>query len=204
MKKFHQYKLSKNDKQIIKNFKLDNNYKTLNQEEKDYYWSKILNTNDRKILTKLYSELMWMNAYITIINDKEYFIYDYYEKNFYNIFFYNISEKTDSELTSRKEHIELFRVMCSIILDDIKYGNSLSYKIKLPTKNAKLYFKLIDKVIRNIYKNSNFNIKKINNNFYYYHKGKINKPCIKYLRSMIFSYKKPFINIKKFISKLKC
>lgn len=204
MKRFNQYKLSKNDKQIIKNFEIDNNYRTLNQEEKDYYWLKILNTTNDRTLIELYSKLRWMNAYIAIINNKEYFIYDYYEKNFYNIFFYNITERKERELTTKKEDIDLFRVICSIVLDDIKYGNSLSYKIKLPTKYVKLYFKLIDKVTRKRFKNSRFIIKKINNNFYYYYKGKMHKPSMKYLRSLVYAYNQPFIDAKKLITKLKC
>lgn len=203
MKRFHQYKLSKNDKQIIKNFEIDTNYITLNQEEKDYYWLKILNSNDKRILTELYSKLKWMNAYISIINDREYFIYDYYEKNFYNIFFYNITDRKENELTTRKDDIDLFGVICSIVLDDIEYGNSLSYKIKLPTKNVKLYFKLIDKVTRKRFKNSRFIINKMNNSFYYYNKGKMNKPSIKYLRSLAYSYKQPFIDVKSLITKIK-
>ncbi len=51
MKNFNNYKLSKNDKQIIKNFKLDREYKVLTKDELDEYWCKILNlTVDNKVI----------------------------------------------------------------------------------------------------------------------------------------------------------
>lgn len=166
MKKFNQYELSKNDKQLIKNFQINEDYKTLFQEEQDTYWEKILESNRTSSLNKLYSKLRWMQSYKTTINN-EYFLYDYYEKNFYNIFFYNINYIKEKELTTRKEDIDLFSVICSIVIDEYKYKRTLSYKIKLPNKYTKLYFKLIDKVFRQN-KILDFKLKKINGEYFYY------------------------------------
>ncbi len=165
MKRFNQYKLSKNDKQLINNFRINKDYTPLSAEEQDAYWFKILGTNKTSILKKLYSNLRWMNSYSSI--NSEYFIYDWYEKNFYNISFYNTKDRKEYELTTRKEDIELFRIICSIVIDEHKIGRSLSFKIKLPNKCTKLYFKLIAKVFR---ENGirDFKLHKIGGEYFYY------------------------------------
>ena len=164
MKRFNQYKLSKNDKQLIKNFRINKDYKHLSTEEQDTYWFKILGTDKTSILKKLYSNLRWMNSYSSI--NSEYFIYDWYEKNFYNISFFNIS-RGEYELTTRKEDIELFRIICSIAINEYKICRSLSFKIKLPNKCPKLYFKLIDKVFRE-HGIRDFKLHKIGGEYCYY------------------------------------
>ena len=208
MKKFNQYKLSKNDKQLIKNFNTSDNYRTLTKEECDEYWYNILQTNREKCLDKLYKKLRWMRSYETKINDSTYFIYDYYEKNFYNIFFYNISDiKEEKKLTNRKEDIELFKVICSIVLDEFKYMRTLSYKIHLPKNNTKLYFKLIDKIFREN-KEYRFKMKKIKCEYYYF----LHRKCQMHLKwntarelkeSPMFSRKIKFIDRINLIKELR-
>lgn len=52
MKKFSQYKLTQNDKQIIKNFKIDCKYKTLFAGELELYWKRILNLTECEKMIK--------------------------------------------------------------------------------------------------------------------------------------------------------
>ena len=207
MKKFHQYKLSKNDKQIIKNFKLDVDFKILSQDELKRYWCKILNISYTKKLKTFYKRLWCMQGYVSIINGNEYFFFDYNEKNFYNIFFYNmndIKENNTNSLTNSRESIDVFKVICSIYLEEKKNYRNLSCKIKLPNKFSKLYFKLIDKITREKNKKTVFNIRKIKNEYYYYFKFDyrfISK--LSYLRGMASSYKKPPIDIDQYVKKFK-
>lgn len=209
MKKFNKYILSKNDKQIIKNFSRSTDYKKLgtgntkDTEELDKYWLRILETSNKAVLKKLYKHLRDMHGYITIINSTEYFICDYYDKNFYNIFCYNMSSNEIINLSNSKEHIDLFRIICDIVIVECNKGYNISYKIKLSSTNTKLYFKLIDKIMRLRYKQSEFILKKIKRDYYYYYKGICHKPTIKYLRSRCHSYKKPFVIPENIITKLK-
>lgn len=210
MNKFNNYKLTKNDKHIIKKFKLDGEFRILSKDELDTYWCKILNlsvTNKETKLKNFYRPLLDMKGYISIINDNEYFFFDYNEKNFYNIFFYNMNnlkEGNIKSLTNSRDSIEIFKVICSILIEERKLERSLSYKIMLPNKYTKLFFKLIDKSVREIWKNTRMNIKKIKNDYYYYYRGKYNEIYrgIRFLRTYVFHYKKPFINIDEYIKKL--
>lgn len=210
MKNFNNYKLTKNDKQIIKNFKLDRIYKVLSKDELDTYWCKILNLSDADKETKLkifYRPLLDMRGYISIINDTEYFFFDYNEKNFYNIWFYNmndIKENSIIDLTNSRDDIEIFKVICGILREERKLERSLSYKIKLPKKSTKLFFKLIDKSVREIWKNTRMNIKKIKNEYYYHYRGNDELyGGVRFLRTYVFHCKKPFIDIDKYIKKHK-
>ena len=210
MNKFNNYKLTKNDKHIIKKFKLDREFRILSKDELDTYWRKILNLSDTNKETKLknfYRPLLDMKGYISIINDNEYFFFDYNEKNFYNIFFYNMNnlkEGNIKSLTNSKDSIEIFKVICSILREERKLERSLSYKIMLPNKYTKLFFKLIDKSVREIWKNTRMNIKKIKNNYHYYYRGNYNEIYrgIRFLRTYVFHYKKSFIDIDEYIKKL--
>lgn len=205
MKRFHQYKLSKNDKQIIKNFKLNIDFKNLSKEELDEYWYKILNIPTK--LNNFYTPLLDMQGYVSTINGNEYFFFDYNEKNFYNIFFYNmndIKENNTNSLTNSRESIDIFKVICSIYLCERKKKRTLSYKIKIPHKFSKLYFKLIDKITREQYKNTNMKIKKIKNEYFYYYRGnRYNWHSLRFLRTYAYHYKKPPIDIDDYIRKFK-
>lgn len=207
MKRFHQYKLSKNDKQIIKNFKLDIDFKELSPEDLFIYWKKILNTKNEKVLNIFSKPLLDMQGYVSMINGNEYFFFDYNEKNFYNIFFYNmndIKENNTNSLTNSRESIDVFKVICSIYLDEVKKHRTLSYKIKLPHKFSKLYFKLIDKITKELYKNTNMKIKKIKNEYYYYYRGsRYNWHSLRFLRTYAYHYKKPPIDIDDYVRKFK-
>ena len=210
MKNYNQYELSKNDKQLIKNFRTSTDFKILNQEETDYYWLKILDPifdKRKQCLNELYANLRYMNAYVCIIYGKEYFIYDYYVKNVYNIFFYNITDNIETDLTTSKEHINLFSVLCFIIINDILYKKSLSYKIKLPTKNVKLYFKLIDKVIR-LNTTKVFNVKRYKKSYFYESKIVIYNANTTFytkrqLKEKYLYNRHPFVDRIKFLNLLK-
>lgn len=206
MKNFHKYKLSKNDNQIIKNFNLDTKYRVLSTEEMNIYWLKILKSTNEKILKNFYKPLLYMQCYISIINGKEYFFFDFNEKNFYNIFFINISDANEynitniNKLSNSGEDIEIFKVICSIFIEERKKKRTLSYKIMLPNKYVKLYFKLIDKVNRQIYKNTLLNIKKIKNNYFYYYKGNMDLwHNLRFLLTYSIHKKDPFIDISSYI-----
>jgi len=203
MKKFNNYILSKNDKQIIKNFSRSSEYTKLSTEDLDKYWLKILETSNEKALEKIYKQLRDVQGYVANINSTEYFIYDYYDKNFYNIFCYNMSTCEIVNLSNSKEHIDLFRIISDIIIIECIKGYNISYKIKISSTNTKLYFKLIDKIMRLRCKQTRFKLKKIKGNYYYYYKGTRHKPTIKYLRSICHSYKKPFVDSIKIINELK-
>ena len=212
MKRFQTYKLSKNDNQIIKNFKLDREFRELSKEELDSVWIKILNYEKfksekiQKKLKNFYKYLTLMTGYSSIINGREYFFFDFNEKFFYNIFFFELDkykENSINTLTNSKESIEIFKVICSILRKERNTKRTESYKIQLPNKFSKLYFKLIDKSNREVWKHSKMNIKRIKTEYYYYYKCGDHEMYrgIHYMRSLVLYYKKPFLNIDKYISK---
>lgn len=212
MKKFSQYKLTQNDKQIIKNFKIDCKYKTLFTGELELYWKRILNLtecekNDKndKILKRFLYPLLDTQSYIVTIDNIEYMFFDYNEKNFYNIALYNITNNKFIDIVSlniSKNSIEIFKVICSILIEERKQKRTLSYRIKLPNKNTKFWFKLIDKVNRELWKYSQLNIKKIKNEYYYFYRGsRRNWHSLRFLMTTVRRYKKPFINIQNYILK---
>lgn len=195
MKLFNNYKLSKNDIQLIYNFKLDKDYISLSREELEEVWKLALNINDTKI--KQISSLMrHMKGYKTTINNADYLIYSYYEKNFYNLFFYNLKTKNIREqLDLSKEKIILFSKMCDIFLHELESDKWLYYKINLPKRNLKLYFKLISKFLKQSNSSKKFNIKKISGLYYFFNKDKRAGPLpLFYLKEKIISYKMPFID----------
>lgn len=195
MKLFNKYKLSKNDIQLISNFKLDKEYISLSSEELEEVWKQALNINDKKI--KQISSLMrHMKGYKTTINNTDYLIYSYYEKNFYNLFFYNLKTKNiEEQLDSSKEKIILFSKMCDIFLRELESDMWLNYKINLPKRNLKLYFKLISKFLKQLNSSKKFNIKKISGLYYFFNKDKRAGPLpLFYLKEKIISYKMPFID----------
>ncbi len=149
-----------------------------------------------------------MKGYISIINGIEYFFFDYNEKCFYNIFFYNINDldgKSIKNLTNSRHDIEIFKIICCILREERKLERSLSYKIKLPKKCTKLFFILIDKSVRDIWKNTGMNIKKIKNEYYYYYRGKYAElyRSIRFFRTYVFHYKKPFMDIDLYVKQHK-
>ena len=212
MKRFQNTRLSKNDKQIIKNFKLDREFRELSKEELDSVWIKILNYEKfesekiQKKLKNFYKYLTLMNGYISVINGKEYFFFDFNEKNFYNICFFeldNYQENSINTLSNSRESIEIFKVICGILRKERNTKRTESYKIQLPNKFSKLYFKLIDKSNREVWKHSKMNIKRINSNYYYYYRcGNFEMyRGIHFLGSLVLYYKKTFLNINEYISK---
>lgn len=214
MKNFQNYKLSKNDIQLISNFKLDREFRELSKDELDEYWFKILNYQklevhkSNKRIKAFYKYLMNITGFVSIINNTEYFFFSFNEKNFYNIYFYNmnnIKECNNNLLTNSRESIEIFKVMCNILQLEREKQSSLSYKIQLPKKFSKLYFKLIDKFNRIVWKNTKMNIKKLKNNYYYYYRGNSNEMyhSLSYLKSVVLYYKKPFMDINSYIKKYK-
>lgn len=212
MKRFHQYKLSKNDKQIIKNFKLDIEFRELSKEELKSYLSIILNYTNlksqkiEKKFKKFFSTMLYYAGYVSVINGQEIFFFDFNQKNFYNICFYNmsnISENNINHLTNSKESIEIFKVMCSIFIQEYSRERSQSYKVQLPIKFSKLFFKLIDKSLKQYYLYSRLIVKKIKNRYYYYISGKNKYNSLSYLKGEILSYKKPFIDVDSYVRKFK-
>lgn len=173
MKQFNKTLLNKNLKQYIKSFELNHNYIKLNEEETGYYWGKILNTNNLRVTNELKKKFRFMNSYITKVENKIYFIYDYYEKNFYNIYFYDLENINDNTyIEFKKEHLQLLKVIISIFLDNLKNANILGYKIRLSKNyiNSKFFFSIFNK-----FKNNEFKVKKIKKEYYIFHRGNISK-----------------------------
>lgn len=173
MKQFNKTLLNKNLKQYIKSFELNHNYIKLNEEETCYYWGKILNTNNLRVTNELKKKFRFMNSYITKVENKIYFIYDYYEKNFYNIYFYDLENINDNTyIEFKKEHLQLLKVIISIFLDNLKNANILGYKIRLSKNyiNSKFFFSIFNK-----FKNNEFKVKKIKKEYYIFHRGNISK-----------------------------
>lgn len=204
MKTFNNYTLNKNDNQLIKNFKLDDNYTELIGSEKDNIWLKILNTTNTKKLRELYKNMRNMKCYITTINEVNYLIYSYYEKNFYNLFFYNIDTGNINErLDMNRDKLILFANICNIFITELKNDAYLNYKINIPNKYSKLYFKFIQKIYKESKNTKQFYIKKISKQFYFYSKEKRYGPLpLFYLKEKIYSYKKPFVDNIKIIKSL--
>ena len=173
MKQFNKTLLNKNLKQYIKSFELNHNYIKLNEEETSYYWDKILNTNNLYVINELKKKFRFMNSYITKVENKIYFIYDYYEKNFYNIYFYDLENINDNTyIEFKKEHLQLLKVIISIFLDNLKNANILGYKVRLSKNyiNSKIFFSIFNK-----FKNNEFKVKKIKKEYYIFHRGNISK-----------------------------
>ncbi len=173
MKQFNKTLLNKNLKQYIKSFELNHNYIKLNEEEMGYYWCKILNSNDLRVIKELKKKFRFMNSYITKVENKIYFIYDYYEKNFYNIYFYDLENINDNTyIEFKKEHLQLLKVIISIFLDNLKNANILGYKVRLSRnyRESKIFFSIFNK-----FKNNEFKVKKIKKEYYIFHRGNISK-----------------------------
>lgn len=211
MKQFNEYVLTKHDKQIIKNFKIDCEYRTLSTEEQEQYWKQILNLSnsekDDKRLKKFLYPLLDSRSYIATIDNIEYMFFDYNEKNFYNICCYNITHDKYvdiNNLENSKHGIEVFKVICSLLIEERKLKRTLSYKVKLPNKKTKFWFKLIDKVTREIWKETQLNVKKIKNEFYYFYRGnQRNWHSLRFWKTLVMHFKKPFIEIDSYINKYK-
>lgn len=209
MKNFNKYKLTKNDKQIIKNFKVDCKYKTLFTKELELYWKQILNLShsekDNKKLKKFLYPLLDTQSYIAIIDNIEYMFFDYNEKNFYNICCYNITHNKFIDintLNNSRHSIKIFKMICSLLIGEMTRGRTLSYRIKLPNKKTKFWFKLIDKVTREIWKETQLNVKKIKNEFYYFYRGnQRNWHSLRFWKTLVMHFKKPFIDIQDYILK---
>ena len=146
MKQFSKYILTKNDKQIIKNFKIDCEYRILSAEEQEQYWKEILNLTEsdkhNKRLKKFLYPLLDTQSYIANIDNIEYMFFDYNEKNFYNVCIYNITHNTFMNINSlenSKHSIEVYKVICALLIEERKLKRTLSYKIKLPNKKTKFY-----------------------------------------------------------------
>lgn len=196
MKLFHKYKLSKNDKYIIKNFKLNYDYIELDSIKLDEYWLKIIN-NPTKLKT-IYNNIRNQRGYLVVLDNREFLICTYYEKSFYQVLCYDIYNKEELIFVNSKLHVTLFSIISTILNKDININNYVSFKIKLPKEKTKLWFKLINK----LNKNKKFSLYKSQKCYYYMYRGvsvgynKLN--TLEYIRS----YKKPFLNTTQFIQSL--
>lgn len=196
MKSFHKYKLSKNDKYLIKNFKLNYDYIELNHIELDKYWLKIINNPTQ--LKTIYNNIRNQRGYLVMLDNKEFFICTYYEKLFYQILCYDVYNRKEVIFTDNKIHITLFSIISTILNKDTNINNYISFKIKLPKKKTKLWFKLINK----LNKDKKFSLYKSQKCYYYMYRGvsvgysKLN--TLEYIRS----YKRPFLDSEQFIQTL--
>lgn len=194
-------RLNKHELNLLNNLEL-HDYKELSKDELDKCWLKILDTNDILVLEELYANLRHQHGYSAIIDNIEYFIYNYYEKGIFRVCFYNMKTYEDTITKISEHNIKLFSIICDIVNNDLKTSVSLYTNIDIIDCNKNFFYLKILNSLLNL-KTKKFKIKKISNVQYFYMKRYRHNGLLKNLKELCCYNKKPFIDRKTLITNLK-
>ena len=141
--------------ELLEMFDFNRDYKQLSKPQSIKYWLKILNPpkkDDQDTISELYTMLHWLKCYVFKNEGREYFIYSFYDKGVYEIHFYDMGYvQEDNELQNlklTKSATKLFSAIITITLDELLENSLQKIKISAPKNKEKIYFKMIQKILK--------------------------------------------------------